>query len=373
MSKMPLLAGIVFAATVSAVLTQPLSNTVAAPTSATQSFTETEAGFDPMPEAMPTPYTLGKGNRYTLEELRTWQRTPGPTRVGVQIGHYQNDEVPEELAGLKRNGAGAVWGPYNERDTVEVVARQIVAELEANGIVVDILPATVPPGYEADVFLAIHADGNPNESVRGYKFAGPRRDYSGRSQVLVDALYDSYGGAITSMPEDPNISRRMTAYYAFNWARYEHAIHPYTPAAIVELGFLTNAADRALMRNQPERLAQAVAKGTLTYLTNPPAVQLSPQRFKEPAQPIVGTLTCVPLREERLRRADRYPCEAGVVTSSGAAYLLPSVASTSPDLGRQVAVTGTFRPVQVLDNYFWFPYEVGGFIEGASVEIRASE
>jgi hypothetical protein len=369
MSKLPLLTGLIIATVVTVVLSQPWSNTVAAPTSS-QSFTETEAGFDPIPEPMPTPYTIGKGNRYTLTELRTWERTLGPLRVGVQIGHYQNDEVPEELAGLRRNGAGAVWGQYNERDTVEVVARQIAAELEANGIVVDLLPATVPPGYEADAFLAIHADGNPNESVRGYKFAGPRRDYSGRSQALVDALYDSYGSAISSMPEDPNISRRMTAYYAFNWARYEHAIHPYTPAAIVELGFLTNAADRALMLNEPARLAQAIADATLTYLANAPAAQPSPQQFQEPVQPIVGELTCVPLREERRSRAERYPCEAGVVTDAGAAYLLPSVASTTPDLGRTVSVTGTFRPVQVLDNYFWFPYEVGGFIENLQLNFE---
>jgi hypothetical protein len=358
------------AALVSTLVWWPGNGAEAVPETTNQSFTATEAGFDPMPELMSTPYTLGKGNRYTLEDLRTWERVPGPLRVGVQIGHYQNDEVPEELSGLRRNGAGAVWGPYNERDTVQVVAELIAEELAANGIVVDLLPATVPPGYEADVFLAIHADGNPNESVRGHKFAGPRRDYSGRSQALVDALYDSYGSAISSMPEDPNISRRMTAYYAFNWARYEHAIHPYTPAAIVELGFLTNAADRQLMLNQPERLAQAVSDGVLAYLANPPAQQPSPQGFTEPTQPIVGELTCVPLREERRNRADRYPCEAGVISSSGTAYLLPSVASTSPDLGRVVSVTGTFRPVQVLENYFWFPYEIAGFVEGATLQMQ---
>jgi hypothetical protein len=323
------------------------------------SFTATEAGFDPEPAAMPNPFTIGRGNRYTLDELATWERAPGPLRVGVQIGHYRNDEVPEELAGLRRNGAGAVWGPYNERDTVQVVAELIAAELEADGVVVDLLPATVPPGYQADAFIAIHADGNPNESVRGYKFAGPRRDYSGRSQALVDALYESYSNTITSMPEDPNISRRMTAYYAFNWARYEHAIHPFT-----------HAADRALMLDEPDRLAQAIADATLTYLASAPAVEPSPQQFAEPVQPIVGELNCVPLREERRSRADRYPCEAGVVTGTGAAYLLPGVASTSPDLGQPVSVTGTFRPVQVLDNYFWFPYEVGGFIENAQLNFE---
>lgn len=334
--------------------------------SSPESFTATEAGFDPMPEVTPSPYTIGKGNRYTLAELRAWERAPGPMRVGVQIGHYQNDVVPDELAGLRRNGAGAAWGPYNERDTVAVVAELIAEQLRTDGIIVDLLPATVPPGYEADAFVSIHADGNSNESVRGYKFAGPRRDYSGRSQALVDALYASYGAAVP-MPEDPSISRRMTAYYAFNWARYEHAVHPYTPSVIVELGFLTNAADRALMRNQPTLLATAVTEGIRTYLATAPPPQPNTEAFVEPEQPIVGQLTCVPLREERRSQPDRYPCEAGVVTDAGVAFLLPTVASTSPQLGEVVAVTGTFRPAQVLDNYFWFPYEVAGFIEAAVV------
>jgi hypothetical protein len=351
-------------------LAQPLANEPVRATNTSQSFTATEAGFDSPPAVMASPYTFGQGNQYTLAELRDWQRPAGPVRVGVQIGHYENEVVPEELAGLRRNGAGAVWGPYNERDTVEVIVRRIAEQLEAEGIIVDVLPAVVPPGYVADAFVAIHADGNPNESVRGYKFAGPRRDYSGRSQALVDALYDSYGAAITTMPEDPNISRRMTAYYAFNWVRYEHAIHPYTPAAIVELGFLTNAADRSLMQNQPERLAEAVATGVLDYLAGTPSPQPRPQTFSEPTLPLRGQLACVPLRAERQSRADSYPCEAGVVTSTDIAYMLPSIASTSPLFGQEVLVSGIFVPVQLLDNYFWFPYEIAGLIEAAEVQIQ---
>lgn len=58
----------------------------------------------------------------------------------------------------------------------------------------------------------------------------------------------------------------MRGYYAFNWYRYDHAIHPMTPAVIVETGFLTNAADRALIVDDPGRVAQGITKGILKFL-----------------------------------------------------------------------------------------------------------
>ena len=166
-----------------------------------------EAGFEDE-SLSPEDYRFCQGGWYSLEDLRSWQRNPGPLRVGLQAEHLNNAEVPEELPGLTRNGATAAG--YNERDTVEVITDLTAELLEGEGITVDILPATVPPGYEADAFVSIHADGNLSSNVRGFKHAGPRRDYSGRSEALVAALYESYSQA-TGLPIDPSISRRMTA------------------------------------------------------------------------------------------------------------------------------------------------------------------
>ncbi len=197
------------------------------------------------------------------------ERTPGPIRVGVQIGHYQNDAVPEELSGLTQNGGGAVGGGTTELATVKVIAEQLALLLEAQGMVVDILPATVPVDYYADAFVSIHADGNNSPSVSGFKIAGPRFDYSGRSQPLVAALDAAYEVG-TGLRRDANITRRMSGYYAFNWRRYEHALHPMTPAAIVETGFMTNPEDRALLVAQPEVVAQAIADGLVTFFATHP-------------------------------------------------------------------------------------------------------
>lgn len=81
-----------------------------------QSFTDTEAGFEAEPTDM-LEYRIGEGMSYSLEELRTWERPDGPVRVGVQVGHLDNDAVPDELSGLTSNGVGATAAGFNERDT----------------------------------------------------------------------------------------------------------------------------------------------------------------------------------------------------------------------------------------------------------------
>lgn len=333
-----------------------------------QSFTETESGFADESEIMsPQDYKIGKGMQYSLQELSSWERPAGPLRVGLQVGHLDNDQVPEELNGLKNNGAGAEAAGYNERDTVQVITQLVAEQLEAAGVTVDVLPATVPPGYIADAFVSIHADGNTNTGVRGFKMAGPRRDYSGLSETLVDALYESYGAA-TGLPIDGSISRRMTAYYAFNWPRYEYAVHPYTPSVIVETGFMSNPVDRAQLVNQPELAAQGIAEGILVFLNSLKTPQPTPTDLTIPAFPITGTVNCAPLRTDR-RDRDTRPCAASITDETGNQYLLvsePPVATSS--LPFQAVVRGDYMPVQMLDNYFWFHWEVNGVVQNAQVE-----
>ncbi len=181
------------------------------------SYSETETVFDAPPEIVPlTEVPIGRGVGYRLSELATWERPEGPWRVGVQSGHWDNGSVPDELRGLIGN-TGAQVGSVTERDVVRRIAELVQIELEAAGVEVDVLPTVVPPGYVADAFVSIHADGNRNTAVRGFKIAPPRRDYSGLSAALVASLYASYAAA-TNLPTDSVITNRMTAYYAFNLA-----------------------------------------------------------------------------------------------------------------------------------------------------------
>ncbi len=201
------------------------------------------------------------------EEMRAYgptTRYQGPPRVGIQAGHWQLDTVPEELIGL-RASSGAQGGGYTEQETVLAIARRVKTLLEADGVIVDLMPATVPVDYLADAFVSIHADGSSSSAVSGFKLSAPRRDYSGKAQTLTDAIYETYGEA-TGLRRDANITRRMSSYYAFNWRRYDHAIHPQTPGVIVETGFMTNANDRAIIVGDPDRAARGIADGVLKFL-----------------------------------------------------------------------------------------------------------
>ncbi len=187
----------------------------------------------------------------------------GPIRVGLQAGHWRSSELPEELAVL-RTSTGASAGGIDEVDVNVDVARRIAARLRDRGIVVDVLPATVPPGYEADAFIALHADGSGNEEARGYKLAAPRRA-SPESNRLLAAIGAEYGRR-TGLPRNTAITAAMLDYYAFNSDGLEHAIDDDTPAVIVEMGFVTKARDRATLSERRDVIARALADGILRYL-----------------------------------------------------------------------------------------------------------
>jgi hypothetical protein len=188
-------------------------------------------------------------------------------RVGLQIGHLRIEELPEDQERL-RTQTGGVAGGYREVDINYAVVERVAALLLAQGVAVDILPATVPKDYLADAFVAVHCDATPdgNPAIRGYKLARYRESViPERDDALVEAIGAAYGAAI-GLPLDPNISRAMTGYYAYNQRRFVTTISPQTPSTIVELGFLTNPADRAALVGRQDAIAVALADGILRFL-----------------------------------------------------------------------------------------------------------
>jgi hypothetical protein len=196
-----------------------------------------------------------------------WERPEGPPRVALQAGHWKAAEAPDEQAGLRSNGTRG--GGKAEWEVNLEIARLTANLLEEAGYEVEILPTTIPPGYWADLFVSIHADGNPSPSVSGYRAAAPRRDNTGRARDFVELLERTYGEA-TGLRRYPTLTRRMENYYAFNWRRYEHSLHPMTVAAILETGFLTSPSDRRVIVGEPQRAASGIANAVILYLTTAP-------------------------------------------------------------------------------------------------------
>ena len=208
-------------------------------------------------------------NRYPgpIPTPADWKPPPGPVRIALQAGHWRANEAPRELSGLRRNGTS--WQGLAEWEVNLEIARAAGAMLEEMGYVIEILPAVVPPSYRAHLFISIHADGSADPRASGFRVAPPRRDATGRASDIAARLRESYGNA-TGIGQLPTITRRMRNYYAFNFRRYEHALHPMTIGVIIETGFLTSSKDREVIVDRPELAAQGIVDAVASFPVTPP-------------------------------------------------------------------------------------------------------
>jgi N-acetylmuramoyl-L-alanine amidase len=129
----------------------------------------------------------------------------------------------------------------------------------------------VPPHYQANAFVAIHADGDTSGTDHGFKVARP--GFSSIPDVddrFVEAINQAYGSETELPRDDDHISLRMRYYYAFNSRRYCHAVSPGVPQAIIELAYLTNAGDRQYLIGDPQKLAEGLTEGIQAFLTTTP-------------------------------------------------------------------------------------------------------
>ena len=191
----------------------------------------------------------------------------GARRIGIQAGHWKTDEVPDELANLRILG-GAIWGGVTEQQYVLGIAQKVTLKLQEKGYIVDLLPTTLPAGYVADAFVAIHADGDETETARGFKIAhGDRR--TPYDEALQEILAEEYWKS-TDLPVDLNVTPAMLEYYAWRWEKYQTALSPYTPAVVLETGFITSAADRAVLLLKPDKVVDGIVNGVDRFLREVP-------------------------------------------------------------------------------------------------------
>jgi N-acetylmuramoyl-L-alanine amidase len=177
----------------------------------------------------------------------------GGLRVGLVAGHRGNDPGTVCSDGL------------TEVEVNTRVAELTAARLRSQGMRVDVLDELDARlfFYRGDAFVSIHTD-SCQANLSGFKVAPPDGG-SAASQRLAECLWNEYEAA-SGLPRHPStITRNMTEYHAFR------KLAPGTPAAIIELGFL--GTDRALLVDEPERLADGVAAGIICFLAPAMATQ----------------------------------------------------------------------------------------------------
>ena len=58
----------------------------------------------------------------------------------------------------------------------------------------------------------------------------------------------------------------MRGYYAFNWRRYDYAVHPMTVAVILETGFFTIPNDRAILIDNSDKAVEGIVNAITQFL-----------------------------------------------------------------------------------------------------------
>jgi len=188
--------------------------------------------------------------------MRAYTPTPEPRRMSgtviIDAGH-----------GGKDPGATSVLGFYEKGINLSV-ASKVAWLLEQRGLRVKMTRtddyfveledrAAIANDLNADLFVSIHSDSFPKSSRRGY------------------TIYIAKSASSSSRRAASAIARSMSGTglnsFGVQTAGYHVLTDTRGPAVLVEMGYLSNRSEAALLRSSSfqNRLAQAVADGISDY------------------------------------------------------------------------------------------------------------
>jgi len=184
-------------------------------------------------------------------------------KVGIVSGH-RGPQVPPDPGAVCPDG-------LTEAEINFAVAQLVVRNLRGRGYSVDLLDEFDPrlDNYQAAALVSIHANTCQNfgEVVSGYLIArASSRVGRGTDDLLVECVSQYYAQS-TNLQRREGVTVDMTDYHTFR------EIHPLTPAAIIELGFML--ADRAILTGNQEEMARGITDGILCFLepSQPPTLE----------------------------------------------------------------------------------------------------
>jgi N-acetylmuramoyl-L-alanine amidase len=199
-----------------------------------------------------------------IERIRSAMRayTPLPSPV-PSPRRLSGTVVIDAGHGGKDPGATSILGFY-EKNINLAVALEVARLLEQRGLTVAMTRtddyfveledrAAIANSLDADLFVSIHADSFPKNTRRGY------------------TVYVANGASSSSRRAASAIARSMSSTglnsFGVQTANYHVLTATRGPAVLVELGYLSNRSEAALLRSTSfqDRLAQAVADGISDY------------------------------------------------------------------------------------------------------------
>jgi N-acetylmuramoyl-L-alanine amidase len=179
--------------------------------------------------------------------------TPPPSRRAVQgIGRPRIGIV----AGHSGFDSGAVCPDGLTEASINLdVAQAVVAQLEAEGLRVDLLEEYDEQldEYNATALISIHADACLYPEASGFKVASLEGSTNPLNRILVDCLAGKYKERTGLQFHANSITYDMTQYHVFNTISHQ------TPGAIIEVGFMLT--DREILTGGSDLVAQGIVDG----------------------------------------------------------------------------------------------------------------
>jgi N-acetylmuramoyl-L-alanine amidase len=198
------------------------------------------------------------GDRLVIDLLRG-TGGEGPPLVCLDPGHGGSDTGAIGVTGLK------------EKDANLAIALEADKFLRQAGVATlmtrtgDTYPtlaerAQMANDANANLFVSIHNNASSDSASKGTEtfYQGTPEDYSVEGKKLAEAIQKRLVGALGS--RDRGARTHWLSLYVLN--------HTVMPAALVEVGFLTNAEEEAKLRDPAYRAkaGKAIAEGILIYL-----------------------------------------------------------------------------------------------------------
>ena len=187
--------------------------------------------------------------------------TPRPTVVATPR-HMQRIGIVAGHRGVYDDPGAVCEDGLTEREVNEVVAEKVVLHLRSLGFHAELLDEfdSRLSDYQATALVSLHSNDcrDYGEFVSGYLIArAAARAAHGPDDLLVQCIGENYRQA-TGLRVRAGVTSDMTEYHSFV------EIHPLTPAAILEMGFLLG--DRRLLTEGSDRVARGVYDGILCFL-----------------------------------------------------------------------------------------------------------
>ena len=185
--------------------------------------------------------------------------------IGIVAGH----RGPSYEAGIVDVGAVCPDG-LTELEINFDIAQRVVEEMRGMGYTVDLLDEfdSRLDNYQASALVSLHANDCRDYGPQASTFLVSRaasRPPGGRDDILSECI-GLYYRTSTTLDRSYNLTIDMTDYHTFR------EIHPNTPAAILEMGFMLN--NRDLLTQGQDQIVRGVVDGIECFLNgeNPLAV-----------------------------------------------------------------------------------------------------